>query len=609
MSPVPTVGRISFTKFTSPEQALKQLASVVPGQTTAQEVEAILRNAASGSVAAELWNDLIDYQPPADGRAQASSQVSIDNELLRSARVNANHQYVLLWAALNLADPRLDAITREILTDETGRFITSAIERQALESALDERALAEESAPRGSKATTNILSLLERCKIILPRKYGGSIVGVERFLPTRDAAPAVVRLVEDRLSQQGFQPAPGGSIDLALAIGANKWLGLSRREFVDAIRGNRKVQQPPLRDKPPTDLSELATQLRRKRQVVLQGPPGSGKTHVARRYVRWATAERADDSRLQAIIEALPLNEHNIPAIAAEIVSRGLTAVWDIVQFHPSYDYTDFVRALVAQPHGNGVTFVARHRIFSLMAGLGNELERLEYTAELVLILDEINRGDIPNIFGELLYALEYRGEAVATPYAVDGNTSITVPPSLSLIGTMNTSDRSIAVIDYALRRRFVFLDVAATDDPLQAFAFENETTRRAALFLAEKTRNALADAPSGLQVGPSYFLAEPDSEGTAVQVLAARYIYEVLPLLTEYEMEGELDSAAISGLRDSLGISSAISQARQAAALATRLSNLMAPADTASSQGPDTTDSATSTLSDQASTADNPPK
>lgn len=135
----------------------------------------------------------------------------------------------------------------------------------------------------------------------------------------------------------------------------------------------------------------------------------------------WATADRAEDSRLQGILSDLPAYERRPEDIAAEVVRRGLTTVWDIVQFHPGYDYTDFVRVLVAEPVDGGVTFTPRHKIFSLMASVGQELLALGSNAEPVLILDEINRGDIANIFGELLYALEYRDEAVATPYTVEG--------------------------------------------------------------------------------------------------------------------------------------------------------------------------------------------
>ena len=75
-------------------------------------------------------------------------------------------------------------------------------------------------------------------------------------------------------------------------------------------------------------------------------------------------------------------------------------------------------------------------------------------------MIDEINRGDISKIFGELIFALEYRKYPVSTPYEVDGDTTLALPENLLIIGTMNTADRSIALVDYALRRRFVFLDV-----------------------------------------------------------------------------------------------------------------------------------------------------
>ncbi|MBV6757803.1 AAA family ATPase [Rhodococcus opacus] len=576
MSPLRSLGSISFTKFTSPEAMLAKLSHVVPGITTAAEVEELLeRDDVEGSTPSPLWNDLIDYDPPlADDRTPAGSQVAKDNELLRAARSARDDQYLLLWAALNLADPRLDAITREVLTDDDGHLKPAEVNADRLESVLAQRN-SEQAAgarlPNGRKPTTNILSLLERCRLIEPVKHGGTITGVAQTLPTRLAAPGVIKLVAERLADRGFEAVPDGEVDLALSVGANCWLGLSRKEFVSALKPVSNQQQS-TRTPLSNDLLELATQLRRKRQVVLQGPPGAGKTFVARKYVTWATANRSEDSRLQRVIETLPNNERHIPGIAAEVVRLGITALWDIVQFHPGYDYTDFVRALVAQPHGEGVTFVAQHRIFSLLAGIGNELNRLGAKVETVLILDEVNRGDIPNIFGELLYALEYRGEAVATPYSIDGDASLTVPDGLHLIGTMNTADRSIAVIDYALRRRFVFLDVPASDEPIYLYSFDDEETRQAALFLASATRNALANAPSGLKVGPSYFLAEPDGPDTSLDVLASRYVYEVLPLLTEYEMEGEIDGSAIGQLRAELGLIPNGEQRTQAAALAQRL-------------------------------------
>ncbi len=568
---MPTVGKISFTKFTSPEAMMAKLATIDPGTTTAAEVEQLLESTAiaQGSTPSPLWNDLVDYYPPANDSAKAGSQVAIDNELLRSARDAESYQYLLLWAALNLADTRLDTITQTLLTDSDGRFDVTIINRQALGQALTSYALNDPSFPKDGKPVMNILSLLERCRLIIPEKHGGSIIGVDQLLPTRSAAAPVVKLVAERLSHQGFVPVSGRESALAIAIGANAWLGLSSSEFLDALRPRDAVAAPVGRSPLPADLHELATQVRRRGQVVLQGPPGAGKTYVARKYVRWATSGQVGKSRLQAIIDSLPANERTVVGIAAEVKRLGIVALWDIVQFHPGYDYTDFVRALVAEPVAGGVTFNPRHKLFSLMVGIGNKLEEEGYDLELVLILDEMNRGNIPNIFGELLYGLEYRGEAVATPYAVEGDASITVPESLHIIGTMNTADRSIAVIDYALRRRFVFLDVHATDAPIRSYRFDSETTREAAFHLSRLTAQALSDAPASLQVGPSYFLADADEHDTSLGVLAGRYVYEVLPLLSEYEMEGEIDSAPLNFLRSELALAADATQHQQARALA----------------------------------------
>lgn len=572
MTPFPSLGQISFTKFTSPEAIVQVLHDVVPGQTTGSEIETALVNAGQSE---PLWNDLLAYDPPLlTSRVAAGSQVAVDNELLHSARANRVDRYLLLWVALNLADPRLDAIVREVLTNAEGHLKASEINGPRLAALLDKRnAQSADDLPHGSKATSNILSLLERCELIEPEKHGKTIVGMSRALPTRHAVPGAVALIGERLVDRGFHALPGREVDLALSLGANAWLNLSQEEFRAAYAEADTGSQPQsLRQDVPDHLVELAAQLRRRGQVVLQGPPGAGKTYLAKEYITWTTADRSDDSRLQAIIDDLPANERDVSGIASEVERRGLAGLWDIVQFHPGYDYTDFVRALVARPHGEGVTFVPEHRILSLIAAVGAELDRRDYAIELVLVLDEINRGDIPNIFGELLYGLEYRGQAVASPYAVDGDSSLTIPKNLRVLGTMNTADRSIAVIDYALRRRFVFIDVPANDAPINAFKFDDESTRAAAGYLHGATADALSDAPSGLQVGPSYFLADPDGNDTGLSVLAGRYVYEVLPLLTEYEMEGEVDPSIIAGLRQSLGLSDGATQRDHAAELVAHL-------------------------------------
>ncbi len=567
-----SLGEISFTKFTSPEATVEVLSEIEPGQTTGAKVEAAL--AAKGQPS-PLWNDLLAYDPPlANARTAAGSQVAVDNELLRAARDGRPDRYLLLWVALILADSRLDEIVRDVLADSNGHLKPAEINGPRLRAVLDARAeQSDEGLPNGPKATSNVLSLLERCRLIEPVKHGGTIVGIDHTLPTRHAVRGTVVLVRERLADQGFRAVEGRELELALSVGANAWLNLSAEEFRAAyneIDTTKRSQSS--REAVPDDLVVLAAQLRRKGQVVLQGPPGSGKTHVAKQYITWATANRTDESRLQSLIDDLPANERNVVGIASEVQRRGLVGLWDIVQFHPGYDYTDFVRALVAKPHGEGVTFVPEHRILSLISAVGLELKDRGYDIELALILDELNRGDIPNIFGELLYGLEYRDHAIATPYAVDGSGSLTIPSNLRVLGTMNTADRSIAVIDYALRRRFVFLDVASTSAPIHGFAFDEPMTKSAALHLYGATAEALGEAPSGLQVGPSYFMAESDGTDSSLNVLAARYVYEVLPLLAEYEMEGEIDPDTVAGLRQSLGLSENATQLDNAAQLLTYL-------------------------------------
>ncbi len=574
MSPFPSPGRISFTKFTSPEGITDVLAGVVPGVTTAAEV---LQDLAAAKLADPLWDDLLSYDPPFEpGKSRAAgSQVAVDNELLRACREGREDRFLLLWAQLILADPRLDAIVREVFTDSTGKLVPEMVNASKLGAALTARHAADPDEPHDTKAVSNLLSLLERCRLVEPVKHGKTIVGVERVLPTAHAVPAVVRLIGERLAERGFGAQPGRELDLALALGANAWLNLTASEFRDAFDGKTPPAAQPqsVPGALPEDLKVIATLLRRKGQVLLQGPPGAGKTYVARRYVDWVSAGRRADSRLQSIVEALPDDRRTVPAIADEIVSRGLSAVWDIVQFHPGYEYTDFVRALVAQPHGQGVTFVAQHRIFSLVCAVGAELARRGYELEMVLILDELNRGDIPSIFGELLYALEYREEPVASPYTVDGTPSLTVPHNVRVIGTMNTADRSIAVIDCALRRRFTPIDLEASDSPIRGYTgFDDETAREAALYLYERTRDALSEASQGLQVGPSYFLAEPDGEDGSIAVLATRFVYEVLPLLDEYTLEGEVDASRVESLRQELGLGQRAKQWDQGAALAAHL-------------------------------------
>jgi hypothetical protein len=155
-----------------------------------------------------------------------------------------------------------------------------------------------------------------------------------------------------------------------------------------------------------------------------------------------------------------------------------------------------------------------------------------------VLIIDEINRANLPAVLGELIYALEYRGEAVDTIYEKDGDNKITLPPNLYLIGTMNTADRSVGHIDYAIRRRFAFVDILPSEDILNTI--KNDEVKTMAKNLFKKVAVLFSDnniSPDfkikDVQLGHSYFLADTES------TLELKLIYEIIPLLTEYFKDG----------------------------------------------------------------------
>lgn len=158
---------------------------------------------------------------------------------------------------------------------------------------------------------------------------------------------------------------------------------------------------------------------------------------------------------------------------------------------------------------------------------------------DYVLIIDEINRANLPSVLGELIYALEYRGEPVNSIYAIDGDASIAIPDNLYIIGTMNTADRSVGHIDYAIKRRFAFVDVLPNAEVIsyeKAKALFNKVSE---LF----TENYLASdfESKDVHLGHSYFLINENNELSESEQLQLKLDYEILPILNEYVKDGLL--------------------------------------------------------------------
>src|SRR5207244_4805803 len=128
-----------------------------------------------------------------------------------------------------------------------------------------------------------------------------------------------------------------------------------------------------------------------------------------------------------------------------------------LVQFHPAYSYEEFVEGIKAK----SIEVNGRHEVTypveeGLLCHFAAQAELNPATAH-VLVIDEINRGNLPRVFGELLYLLEYREQTLTLPYS---RRAFRLPANLYLLGTMNAADRSVTLVDQALRRRFSFLDM-----------------------------------------------------------------------------------------------------------------------------------------------------
>ena len=150
-----------------------------------------------------------------------------------------------------------------------------------------------------------------------------------------------------------------------------------------------------------------------------------------------------------------------------------------------------------------------------------------------VLVIDEINRANLSAVLGELIYALEYRGEAVQSMYAIEGENNLILPPNLYIIGTMNTADRSVGHIDYAIRRRFAFVNILPKDltdelgDQFEGALFAKVTN----LF---NTNLSSEFKKEEVQLGHSYFI----TKNTPIDI---RWEYEIKPILLEYVKDGIL--------------------------------------------------------------------
>ena len=242
----------------------------------------------------------------------------------------------------------------------------------------------------------------------------------------------------------------------------------------------------------------LVAVLRNKKNIILQGAPGVGKTFAARRLA-WSMMGEKDDSRIE------------------------------FVQFHQNYSYEDFMMGYKPVEDGFELKYGIFYRFCQKAA---NQPDK-----EFFFIIDEINRGNMSKIFGELLMLIEkdYRGTKATLAY---NGLSFSVPKNLYIIGMMNTADRSLAMIDYALRRRFSFFEVEPGFDSEGFIHYQNGLNNETLNELVDKVKDLNREISldkslgKGFCIGHSYFCGR---DVCTEEWLHSIVDYDILPMLSEY--------------------------------------------------------------------------
>lgn len=267
------------------------------------------------------------------------------------------------------------------------------------------------------------------------------------------------------------------------------------------IKEQNKALKPFLNNKPVDVEKDIKKLLRNRRFVVLQGAPGTGKTYNALKVS--TTYEKTH-----------------------------------FVQFHAETTYSDFVEGI--RPKLDGSALLYEKTTGELIEAI-KSAQSISPNKRVLLIIDEINRANLANVLGPIFYLFEDQAGTRSVKLKIGDLELDQLPSNLDVIATMNTADRSLAVVDFALRRRFAWYNIRPQEiKPDADHTFHNDLFIR----FSEIFDRYANDDELNLQPGPSYFLTPNES---ASEIMADRMVYELMPLIKEYLAEGLMRKAADS--------------------------------------------------------------
>lgn len=325
-----------------------------------------------------------------------------------------------------------------------------------------------------------------------------------------------------------------------------------------------------------TDMTNIDELLKTHKQIILYGVPGTGKTHSAKELIKkWGKeafqvtqeeSKKEDDLKEWQFSKITnptnPTNTQKDKKLEAPIV-------WDIMQFHPNTTYQDFIGGIIPKTRADGsLTYKVESGKFKRFCKYASKKEDKKF----VFIIDEINRANLSEVLGELLYALEYRDEGITIP---NFNEPFVIPSNVYIIGTMNNVDKSLATFDLALRRRFGFYEIGVDCDVIREILKSKEIGNLDAYIGRCQDLNALISGEieeedkerlkrewvlgleSHCKIGQAYFAKIRDflgNEEKTIKVphLEKLWIYHLRPLIEEY-VGFSMNSKEVSDKLDNL--------------------------------------------------------